>query len=58
MVVRSKVWIYDLLLAAIAVSNPVGGMDVCLARARVCVCVYQVEIGLITRPEGPTEFVV
>ena len=58
MVVRSKAWIYDLLLAAIAVSNPAGGIDVCLSCMCVCVCVYQVEIGLVTRPEGPTEFVV
>ena len=30
MVVRSKAWICDLLLAAITVSNPAGGVDVYL----------------------------
>jgi hypothetical protein len=43
---RSKAWVCGLWLAGILMSNPSGDMDVCFD----C-CLFQVEVGLITRPE-------
>ena len=42
---RSKMWVCGRSLAGFAVSNPTGGMDVCVLSGRgLCV-------GLITRPQ-------
>jgi hypothetical protein len=33
---QSKAWVYDRSLAGIAVSNPAGGMDMCLFVSAAC----------------------